>query len=53
MGVSVFGTHARIRTPCVIIHTLYILLDTLYIIDKSIRQLTIKLFIINFVNNLS
>ena len=43
MGVSVFGTHVRNRTP-------YIPLDKLYIIDESIRQIT--LFIINFMNNL-
>ena len=35
--VSVFGTHVRIRIPCVIIWTPYILLDKLYIIDESIR----------------
>ena len=28
-------------------------LDKLYIIDESIRQITITLFIINFMNNLS
>ena len=44
MVVSVFGTHVRIRTP-------YIPLDKLYIIDESIRQITITLFIINFMNN--
>ena len=52
MGVSVFGTHVRIRIPCVIIRTPYIPLDKLYIIDESIRQITITLFIINFMNNL-
>ena len=51
-GVSVFGTHVRIRTPCVIIRTPYIQLDKLYIIDESIRQITITLFIINVMNNL-
>ena len=45
MVVSVFGTHVRIRTP-------YIPLDKLYIIDESIRQISITLFIINFMNNL-
>ena len=35
-----FGTHVRIWTP-------YILLDKLYIIDESISQITITLFIIN------
>ena len=39
MEVSVFGTHVRIRTPCVIIRTPYIPLDKLYIIDESIRQI--------------
>ena len=52
MGVSIFGTHVRIRTPCVIIRTPYILLDKLYIIDETIRQITFTLFIINFMNNL-
>ena len=52
MRVSAFGTHVRIRTPCVMIRTPYITLDKLYIIDESIRQLTITLFIINFMNNL-
>ena len=52
MGVSVFGTHVRMRTPCVIIRTPYVLLDKLYIIDDSIRKITITLFIINFMNNL-
>ena len=51
-GVSVFGTHVRIRKPCVIIRTPCIRLDTLYIIDESIRQITITLFIINFIKNL-
>ena len=51
-GVSVFGTHVRIRTHCVIIWTPYIPLDKLYIIDESIRQIIITLFIINFMNNL-
>ena len=41
-----------IRTPCVIIRTPYIPLDKLYIIDESIRQTKITLFIINFMNNL-
>ena len=46
MGVSVFGTHVRIRTP-------YIPLDNLYTIDELIRHIIIKLlFIINFMNNL-
>ena len=40
------------RTPCVIIRTPYIPLDILYIIDESIRQITITLFIINVMNNL-
>ena len=44
-GVSVFGTHVRIRTP-------YIPVDKLYNIDELIRQITITLFIINFMNNL-
>ena len=35
-GESVFGTHVRIRTPCVIIRTPYIPLDKLYIIEKPI-----------------
>ena len=30
----------------------YIPLNKLYIIDESIRQITITLFIINFMNNL-
>ena len=51
-GVSVFGTHVRIRTPCVIIRTPYIPLDKLYIIDESIRQITITLFKINFIKNI-
>ena len=42
MGVSVFGTHVRIRTP-------YIPQYKLYIIDESIRKITITLFIINFI----
>ena len=49
---SNFGHMYRIRTPCVIIRTPYISLDKLYIIYDSIRQITIKLFIINFINNL-
>ena len=44
-GMSVLITHVRIRTP-------YIPLNKLYIIDESIRQLTITLFIINDMNNL-
>ena len=48
MGVSVFGihgyTHVRIHTFCVIIRTPYIPLNKLYIIDESIRQITITLF---------
>ena len=40
------------RTPCNIIRIPYISLDKLYNIDESIRQLTITLFIINFMNNL-
>ena len=52
MGVSVFGTHVRIRTPCVIIRTPYIPLNKLYSIDESIRQITITLFISNVMNNL-
>ena len=51
MGVSVFGTHVRMRSPCVIIRTPYMPLGKLYIIDESIRQITITLFIINFMNN--
>ena len=51
-GVSVYGTHVRIRTPYVIIRTPYIPLDKLYIIDESIRQITITLFIINFMKNI-
>ena len=47
-----FGTHVRIRIPCVIIRTPYITLDKLCIIDESIRKITITLFIINFMNNL-
>ena len=38
------------RTPYVIIRTSYIPLDKLYIIDESIRQITITLFIINVMN---
>ena len=49
--VSVFGTHVRIRTPCVIIRTPYIPINIIYIIDESIKQITIKLFIINFMKN--
>ena len=45
-GVSVFGTHVRIRTPCVIKLIPYIPLDKLYIIDESIIHITITLFII-------
>ena len=52
MGVSVFGTHVRIRIPNAIIRTPYIPLDILYIIDESIIQIAITLFIINFMNNL-
>ena len=52
MVVSVFGTHIRIRTPCDIIRTPYIQLYKLYIIDESIRQIKITLFIINFMKNL-
>ena len=52
MGVSVFGTHVRIRTLYFTIRIPYILLDKLYNIDESIRQITITLFIINFMNNL-
>ena len=52
MGVSVFGTHVRIRTPYVIIRTSYIPIDKLYIIDESSRQITLTLFIINVMNNL-
>ena len=52
MEMSVFGTHVRIRTPCIIIQTPYIPLDKLYIIDESIRQITITLFIINFIQNI-
>ena len=61
MEVSVFGTHVRIRYPCMNTDTLYyntdsvgpyIPLDKLYIIDESVRQITITLFIINFMNNL-
>ena len=52
MGVSIFGTPVRIRTPFVIIRTPYIPLDKLNIIDESIRQITITLFIINCMNNL-
>ena len=40
-GVSVFGTHVRIRTvsvgPCVIIRTPYIPLNKLYSIDDLIK----------------
>ena len=52
MGVSVLGTHVRIRTPCVIIRTPYIPIDKLYGIDDSIIQITIILFIINCMHNL-
>ena len=45
MGVSVFGTHVRIRVS-------YIPLDKLYSIDEPIRYITITLFIINFMNTL-
>ena len=41
---SVFGAHVRIRTP-------YIPLDQIFIIYKSIIQMTITLFIINVMNN--
>ena len=51
-GVSVFGTHVRIRTPYVIIRTPNIPLDKLYIIDEPIRQITITLFKINFIKNI-
>ena len=50
--MSLLGTYVRISTPCVIIRTPYIPLDKLYIIDEPIRQITITLFIITFVNNL-
>ena len=50
--MSVFGTHVRIRKPCVIIRKPYIPHDQVYIIDESIRQITITLFIINVMNNL-
>ena len=33
-GVTVFGTHALIRIPCIIIRTPYIPLDKLYTIDE-------------------
>ena len=36
MGVSEFGTHVRILTPCVIIRTPYTPLYKLYIIDEPI-----------------
>ena len=49
-GVSVFGTHVRIRIPCVIIWTPYILLDKLYSIDELNKHITITLFIINFIS---
>ena len=52
MRVSVFGAHVQIRIPCVIIRIPNIPLDKLYIIDESIRQITITLFIINVMNNL-
>ena len=39
------------RTPCVIILAPYIPLDKLYIIDESIIQITITLFIIHFMKN--
>ena len=54
-GVSVFGTHVRIWTPCIIIRIPYIwhpTLNKLYIIDESIRHITIILFIINVMINL-
>ena len=38
--------HETRRTP-------YIPIDKIYIIDESIRQITITLFIINFMNNLT
>ena len=51
--ISVFGTHVRIPTPCIIIRTPYIPLDKLHSIDESeLRKLTITLFIIHFMNNL-
>ena len=60
---SIDNGDVRIRYPCpntynvrrtsyVIIRTPYIPLDKLYIIDESIRKITITLFIINFMNNL-
>ena len=49
-GVYLFGTHVLKQTPCVIIQTPYIPLDNLFIIDESIRQITLTLFIINFMN---
>ena len=57
MGVSVFGTHVRIWTPCVIIrtptrYTTRFTTDKLYSIDESIRQITITLFIINLMKNI-
>ena len=36
-GVSVFGTHVRIRKPCVILRIPYTPLDKLYIINEPIR----------------
>ena len=35
MEVTVFGNHVRILTSCIIIRTLYITLDKLYIIIES------------------
>ena len=37
VGVSVFDTRVRIRTPSIIIRTSYILLDKLYNSDALIR----------------
>ena len=52
----IYNGGVRIRNPCPNTDTLgYILylytLDKIYIIDESIRQITITLFIINFMNN--
>ena len=46
--MSVFGTHVRIRTPCVIIRTPYIPLDKLYIIDEPSDKLQLSLLNFNY-----
>ena len=50
-GVRIWYPCPNTDTLCYNTDTLYAL-NKLYIIDESIRQITITLFIINFMNNL-